>query len=69
MEKTKSMENSESMEFCPHCGHRLSPWQQVLLRVDRALTCKNCWYRIILDVPVKEDNERDSSNKNNKPKG
>ncbi|MBN2243818.1 MAG: hypothetical protein JW793_14120 [Acidobacteria bacterium] len=35
---------------CPHCGHRLSPWQQVLLSVDRALVCKNCWYRIILDI-------------------
>ena len=35
---------------CPHCGHELSPWQQVLLTVDRALVCKNCWYRIILDI-------------------
>lgn len=40
---------------CPHCGHKLSPWQQVLLSVDRALTCKNCWYRIILSVPPAED--------------
>lgn len=37
-------------EACPHCGHELSPWQQVLLAVDRALVCKNCWYRIILDI-------------------
>ncbi|MDR3627296.1 MAG: hypothetical protein P4L45_10710 [Ignavibacteriaceae bacterium] len=37
-------------DTCPHCGYKLSPWQQVLLSVDRALTCKNCWYRIILDV-------------------
>jgi len=22
----------------------------VLLSVDRAIVCKNCWYRIILDV-------------------
>ena len=36
-------------EACPHCGHDLSPWQQVLLTIDRALVCKNCWYRIILD--------------------
>jgi DNA-directed RNA polymerase subunit RPC12/RpoP len=50
----------QKLEACPHCGHKLSPWQQVLLNVDRALTCKNCWYRIILDVfenekPNKED--------------
>ncbi len=41
-------------DACPHCGHKLSPWQQVLLSVDRALTCKNCWYRIILDAFEKE---------------
>ena len=35
---------------CPHCGKDLSPWEQVLLGVDRALMCKHCWYRIILDV-------------------
>jgi len=38
-------------ESCPHCGAALSPWQQVLLRVDRALVCKQCWYKIILDAP------------------
>jgi hypothetical protein len=37
-------------DTCPHCGQPLSPWQQVLLSVDRALICKECWYRIILDV-------------------
>jgi DNA-directed RNA polymerase subunit RPC12/RpoP len=37
-------------ESCPHCGNKLSPWQQVLLATDRALVCKNCWYRIIFDV-------------------
>jgi DNA-directed RNA polymerase subunit RPC12/RpoP len=36
-------------EACPHCGRALSPWEKVLLSVDRALMCKNCWYRIILD--------------------
>jgi DNA-directed RNA polymerase subunit RPC12/RpoP len=36
-------------DACPHCGEKLSPWQQVLLKVDRSLMCKNCWYRIILD--------------------
>jgi len=35
---------------CPHCGQELGPWQQVLLTIDRALVCKNCWYRIILDI-------------------
>jgi DNA-directed RNA polymerase subunit RPC12/RpoP len=49
-------------ENCPHCGTRLSPWQQVLLNVDRALVCKNCWYRIILDVfdgqPEDEDRKK-----------
>jgi DNA-directed RNA polymerase subunit RPC12/RpoP len=44
---------------CPHCGHELSPWQQVLLSVDRALVCKNCWYRIILEIS--EDREKDLS--------
>ncbi len=38
------------VDACPHCGHELSPWQQVLLTIDRALVCKNCWYRIILDI-------------------
>jgi DNA-directed RNA polymerase subunit RPC12/RpoP len=37
-------------EACPHCGRALSSWEKVLLSVDRALMCKNCWYRIILDV-------------------
>ena len=37
------------IENCPHCGIKLSPWQKVLLNVDRVLMCKNCWYRIILD--------------------
>lgn len=69
METGKSTEQSDSLEFCPHCGHRLSPWQQVLLRVDRALTCKNCWYRIILDVPGKDENESDTSIEKIKPKG
>ena len=42
-------------DSCPHCGHELSPWQQVLLTIDRALVCKNCWYRIIFDNPEDED--------------
>ncbi len=35
---------------CPHCGTELSPWEKVLLSVDRALMCKHCWYRILLDT-------------------
>lgn len=49
---------------CPHCGNKLSPWQQVLLATDRALVCKNCWYRIILDlIPTtkKTDSEKSKS--------
>ncbi len=43
--------STKEHESCPHCGAALSPWQQVLLRVDRALVCKQCWYKIILDAP------------------
>jgi DNA-directed RNA polymerase subunit RPC12/RpoP len=43
-------------DACPHCGHELSPWQQVLLTIDRALVCKNCWYRIILDISDDDEN-------------
>jgi DNA-directed RNA polymerase subunit RPC12/RpoP len=52
-------------DACPHCGHKLSPWQQVLLSVDRALTCKNCWYRIILDV-FEEESEKPKENEEKK---
>jgi DNA-directed RNA polymerase subunit RPC12/RpoP len=41
---------------CPHCGRQLSPWQQVLLTIDRALVCRNCWYRIILDISKVDEN-------------
>jgi transcription elongation factor Elf1 len=44
----------KTFDACPHCGHELSPWQQVLLTIDRALVCKNCWYRIILDISEDE---------------
>jgi DNA-directed RNA polymerase subunit RPC12/RpoP len=43
-------------DACPNCGHELSPWQQVLLKVDRALVCKNCWHRIILDISEVQQN-------------
>jgi DNA-directed RNA polymerase subunit RPC12/RpoP len=50
-------------DACPHCGHELSPWQQVLLSIDRALVCKNCWYRIILDISDDQEKSSPSSNK------
>ena len=49
-------ENRGAYDACPHCGQELSPWQQVLLTIDRALVCKNCWYRIILDNSQSEEN-------------
>jgi DNA-directed RNA polymerase subunit RPC12/RpoP len=53
---------ADTPETCPHCGHKLSPWQQVLLSVDRALMCKNCWYRIILDKHEEPESPKDISN-------
>jgi hypothetical protein len=53
--------NRTTIENCPHCGIKLSRWEQVLLNVDRALMCKNCWYRIIRDVF--EDDEEDNKSK------
>jgi len=50
LEQDKSTKNQPVPSTCPHCGTKLSPWQQVLLATDRALVCKECWYRIILDV-------------------
>jgi DNA-directed RNA polymerase subunit RPC12/RpoP len=49
-------------DACPHCGRKLSPWQQVLLSVDRALMCRNCWYRIILDAEEESRESPDSGN-------
>jgi DNA-directed RNA polymerase subunit RPC12/RpoP len=46
----KTPNPQEVPDTCPHCGTKLSPWQQVLLATDRALVCRVCWYRIILDV-------------------
>jgi DNA-directed RNA polymerase subunit RPC12/RpoP len=55
MTNSESNENKKEnatplMTHCPHCGVKLSSWEQVLLNVDHALMCKNCWYRIILDI-------------------
>jgi DNA-directed RNA polymerase subunit RPC12/RpoP len=55
MDKKSPDKTLKTPDSCPHCGHKLSPWQQVLLSVDRTLTCKNCWYRIILTTPSTED--------------
>jgi DNA-directed RNA polymerase subunit RPC12/RpoP len=53
--KQSSAITRKTYDACPHCGHELSPWQQVLLTIDRALVCKNCWYRIILDISEDQD--------------
>lgn len=58
--------NKNKNEVCPHCGKPLSPWQMVLLEVDRAIMCKNCWYRIILDP--REENKPGSGKENNDDK-
>ncbi len=49
-EKSPKKEKQEAFDACPHCGRALSPWEKVLLGVDRALMCKHCWYRIILET-------------------
>ncbi len=55
----KAADPKKTMDHCPHCGVKLSRWEQVLLNVDRALMCKNCWYRIIIDV-FDVDKEKES---------
>ena len=52
-------DQSKVPDSCPHCGQKLSPWQQVLLKVDRTITCKNCWYRIILEPDLTKDDRKD----------
>jgi hypothetical protein len=48
VDESDSGKPAKAFTSCPHCGHQLSQWEQVLLSVDRALMCKNCWYRITL---------------------
>ena len=48
--KGESDRPQKAYDKCPHCGQSLSPWEQVLLSVDRALTCRNCWYRILINA-------------------
>lgn len=63
MQQKKDDKNKlKVFDACPHCGQKLSPWQQVLLSVDRALMCKNCWYRIIIDTFNQQDEIKTSSN-------
>jgi DNA-directed RNA polymerase subunit RPC12/RpoP len=50
LEEEINSNREEIPSACPHCGNKLSPWQQVLLATDRAIVCRSCWYRIILDV-------------------
>lgn len=51
---------------CPHCGNKLSSWQQVLLKVDRAIVCRKCWYRILLDVNPEIKDKQQIENNNSK---
>lgn len=61
---TRKKESQEGrLEHCPHCGHALSPWEQVLLNVDRALMCRHCWYRIYLDAPDHTDSTKNTDTK------
>ncbi len=62
------MENEKIPDICPHCGAKLSPWQQVLLSVDKAIRCKKCWYRIILDSAFfdEKQNKKSSSSESKK---
>jgi len=58
------MNKDEIINNCPHCGIKLSPWQKVLLNVDRAIVCKNCWYRIILPTISTDKITKDDANSN-----
>ena len=60
------MLNEKVPDACPHCGNKLSSWQQVLLKVDRAIVCKHCWYRILLDVLPEEKYKKNIDNNNSK---
>jgi len=41
-------EKQDYLKNCPRCGNSFTPWQKVLLKVDRELICKKCWQKIIL---------------------
>jgi DNA-directed RNA polymerase subunit RPC12/RpoP len=59
-DKPNKRKKVETYDACPHCGRELSPWEKVLLSVDRMLMCKNCWYRILLED--RDDSNPESSN-------
>ena len=65
MAEENKITREEVPDACPHCGNKLSPWQQVLLATDRALVCKKCWYRIILGV-ITTTKKTDSDKSKNK---
>lgn len=52
----------EAFDNCPHCGRKLSPWEKVLLNVDRAIVCKNCWYRIQFDISKEKIDDEENKN-------
>jgi DNA-directed RNA polymerase subunit RPC12/RpoP len=62
------VKDMKMFDTCPHCGEKLSPWQQVLLSVDRSLMCKNCWYRIILKKKTESGKSDESSGINREEK-
>lgn len=64
MSTDKKSDKPVVYDSCPHCGRALSPWEKVLLSVDRMLMCKGCWYRIIL--PVYTADERPKTAKINR---
>jgi len=68
MGKQKDQKERAVPETCPHCGQSLSRWEQVLLGIDRAMMCKHCWYRILLDAypPAAEKNDKAPSSKDSK---
>ena len=59
--KSSAKKKKIPSDICPHCGVKLSRWEQVLLNVDRALLCKNCWYRIILNVFDEDEDQEEIS--------
>jgi DNA-directed RNA polymerase subunit RPC12/RpoP len=67
MSKPNSSQESKVHDVCPHCGAQLSPWQQVLLSVDRALMCRSCWYRIVLTSP--DDSQEGKKDETSHSKG
>jgi DNA-directed RNA polymerase subunit RPC12/RpoP len=59
--ENKAPKREKTPDICPHCGKKLSSWEQVILSVDRMLMCKNCWYRITLDTLDRDNLKNDHS--------